>query len=115
MTQRRAALTQLRRWGTLILLAGLPLAAAPAAVPSAAQARVVDCDVFAYYPNIKITSARNMTCKQAAREMRRHKRPITRTFKTPGGFRCTRVSGGELGGQWRCVRGGKAFRFDFGD
>jgi hypothetical protein len=30
-------------------------------------------------------------------------------------YRCTRVSGGQFGGQWRCVRGAKAYRLEFGD
>ena len=86
-----------------------------AIVPPAAPAAVVDCSVFAHYPNVKITSARNMTCAAAARDMRRYRRPIFRRFRTPGGFRCVRVSGFELGGQWRCVNGARAYRFDFGD
>jgi hypothetical protein len=77
--------------------------------------RVVDCNAFAHYPNTKVSSARNMTCRQAVRELRRHNGPISRSFRTPGGFRCTRVSGGDLGGQWRCVKGARAFRFEFGD
>ncbi len=57
----------------------------------------------------------NMTCQAAKRDMKRHKKGISRTFRTPGGFRCRRVSGGELGGRWRCVKGAKAYRFEFGD
>jgi len=94
------------------------LAAAPslALLPAApAPAAVVDCHTFAHYPNVLISSARNMSCRAARRDMRRYRRPIYRTFTTPGGFRCTRVSGMALGGQWRCVRGSRAYRFDFGD
>ncbi|MDQ5807164.1 MAG: hypothetical protein M3320_00655 [Actinomycetota bacterium] len=89
--------------------------ALPAAVPTAAPAAVVDCNTWAFYPNLKISSARNMTCKAAKRDIRRHREGISRTFRTPGGFRCRRVSGTELGGQWRCVKGAKAYRFEFGD
>ena len=56
-----------------------------------------------------------MTCGAAKRDMKRHRKGISRTFRTPGGFRCRRVSGGELGGQWRCVKGAKAYRFALGD
>jgi hypothetical protein len=76
---------------------------------------VRDCHTYAYFPNVLISSARNMSCRAARREMRRYRRPIRRTFRTPGGFRCFRVSGGRLGGQWRCVKGARAFRFEFGD
>jgi hypothetical protein len=64
---------------------------------------------------VLITSARNMTCGAAKHDMRRYHGAIYRHFTTPGGFRCSRVSGGSLGGQWRCVRRARAYRFDFGD
>jgi hypothetical protein len=88
-----------------------------ASVSPAAQAPEVvrDCHVFVHYPNMVISSARNMTCRAAAQEMRRYRGSIHRRFRTPGGFLCGRVSGGRLGGQWRCVKGGRAFRFEFGD
>ena len=87
-----------------------------AAKPRARAAEVHDCNHWAYYPNLRISSARNMSCRVARGEMRRYKRPIYRAFTTPyRRFRCVRVSGGRLGGQWRCTRGSRAFRFDFGD
>jgi hypothetical protein len=86
-----------------------------ALVISAAPADVVDCNSWASYPNIKISSARNMTCRAAVLEMRRYRGQIFRRFRTPAGFTCSRVSGGQFGGQWRCVRVNRAFRFDFGD
>jgi hypothetical protein len=82
---------------------------------SASPAGVVGCHVFAHYPNVLISSARNMTCRAAAKEMRRYRKSIFRRFRTPGGFVCTQVSGVSLGGQWRCARGRQAFRFEFGD
>lgn len=88
----------------------LHLAARPAAA-----SRVVSCHRWASYPNVLISSARNMTCRAAARDMRRTRKGISRHFRTAGGFRCSRVSGGALGGQWRCVRGDRAYRFEFGD
>ena len=82
---------------------------------SASPANVVDCNSWASYPNIKISSARNMTCRAAVVEMRRYRGQIFRRFRTPGRFTCSRVSGGNFGGQWRCVRATQAFRFEFGD
>jgi hypothetical protein len=76
---------------------------------------VVDCNAWASYPNIKISSARNMTCRAAVLDMRRYRGQIFRRFRTPGGFACARVSGGNLAGQWRCVSGAKAYRFEFAD
>ena len=81
----------------------------------ARAAWVRDCRTWVYYPNLYISSVRNMSCRAARREMRRYRRPIYRRFRTPGGFRCLRVSGGRFGGQWRCVKGARAFRFEFGD
>jgi hypothetical protein len=83
--------------------------------PAAARpADVVDCNHWASFPNLKISSARDMTCRAAVREMRSYRGNISRRFRTPGGFRCSRVSGGPLGGQWRCARAPRAFRFEFG-
>jgi hypothetical protein len=47
--------------------------------------------------------------------MRQYDGPIYRRFTIPSGFYCYRVSGTSLGGQWRCVKESRAFRFDFGD
>ena len=79
-----------------------------------ASAAVVSCHAHADF-NLLVTSARNMTCAAAARELRRYRGSIAFRFRTPGGFGCYRVSGSRLGGQWRCVRGRQAFRFEFGD
>ena len=81
----------------------------------AADAKVRNCHSWASYPNVLISSARNMKCKTAKKDMRRYKGSIKKHFTTPGGFHCHRVSGGRLGGQWRCVKGRKAYRFEFGD
>jgi hypothetical protein len=81
----------------------------------ARAARVRDCHAWVYYPNLYVSSVRNMSCRSAKREMRRYRRPIYRRFRTPGGFQCYRVSGTRLGGQWRCRKGARAFRFEFGD
>jgi hypothetical protein len=79
-----------------------------------ASAFVRDCARPQTFSNVVVSSVRNMSCSAARTVMRRHNRPISRSFVTSG-FRCTRVSGGALGGQWRCVRGVQAFRFEFGD
>jgi hypothetical protein len=94
------------------------VAVAAAVVPAtAAQARagVVDCHTWASYPNVLVSSARNMTCSAARKDMRRYRGSISRRFKTPGGFRCAQVSGVPEGGQWRCVKGTRAYRIEFGD
>lgn len=88
--------------------------ASSAGTAGAGQRGVVGCH-YAVDFNLVVSSARNMSCRAAGRELRRYKKSISRRFRTPGGFVCSRVSGGTFGGQWRCVRGGQAFRFEFGD
>ncbi|MDQ3647629.1 MAG: hypothetical protein M3433_03405 [Actinomycetota bacterium] len=100
----------------LVLAALLCVAPAATAGLAARTARVIDCRHWAFYPNVMISSARGMKCRTAVRVMRRHRGSIDYSFRIRGGWRCRRVSGMELGGQWRCRRrGGKAFRFEFGD
>jgi len=99
----------------VVCLIGLTIASTAAGSAAGAADAVRDCHLFVRYPNTLISSVRNMTCRAAQREMRRYRGSIHRRFRTPGGFRCGRVSGGPLGGQWRCVRGAQAFRFEFGD
>ena len=93
---------------TVVALLG---AAAPA---DAAPLKLRSCDTRADF-NLHISSARNMFCRTARRDLRRHRGPIAFHFRTPGGFRCTRVSGNALAGQWRCVKRRKAYRFEFSD
>ena len=86
-----------------------------AAVPAeAAPMKLRDCNTRADF-NLLISSARNMFCRTARRDLRRHRAPIAFRFRTPGNFRCMRVSGNALAGQWRCVKGRKAYRFEFSD
>ena len=98
------------------VIATASAAACLLAVGGAAEAgaAVRSCNAEAG-PTVVISSARNMTCGRAKRDMARYRGSISRRFKTPGGFHCTRVSGGRLAGQWRCVKGAKAYRFDFSD
>ncbi len=84
--------------------------------PPAASAEVHDCNHWVHYPNMKISSARNMSCRRARGEMRCDPQPTRYRFTTRcRRFRCVRVSGMPLGGQWRCTKGRRAFRFEFGD
>jgi hypothetical protein len=85
------------------------------AIGFASPSGVVDCHVYVRYPNTLISSARSMSCRAAAQDMRNYRGQISRRFRTPGGFLCSRVSGGQFGGQWRCVSGAKAYRFEFRD
>jgi hypothetical protein len=108
----------LRRWLALVsAAAALLIAAAAHAEPRAtAEASFVrDCHVYAFYPSVLISSVRNISCHKARHEMRRYRKPIYRTFTTPGGYYCYRVSGRRYGGQWRCVKGNRAWRFEFSD
>src|SRR4051812_43772010 len=93
----------------------LTAAVVAVAAPTAAQASVVNCNTYSDFPNTKISSARNMTCTAAVSVMKAYKGNIARTFAAPQGFRCTRVSGSQFAGQWRCTKGVKAFRFEFKD
>ena len=93
---------------TVVVLLG---AALPA---EAAPVKLRDCNTRADF-NLLISSARNMFCRTARRDLRRHRAPIAFRFRTPGNFRCMRVSGNALAGQWRCVKGHKAYRFEFSD
>jgi hypothetical protein len=102
----------MRTRAALMTMIGVVLAAA--APSAAAPSRVRDCAAKADF-NLEIFSARNMSCRAAKRDLRRHKGSIGFRFRTPGGFRCTRVSGNALAGQWRCVKGRKAYRFEFSD
>jgi hypothetical protein len=100
---------------SLSLCAAAAVAAVLTLVPAgAAQAKVVDCSVYAKVPNTKISSARGMTCAEAANVMKAYRGQIGRTFVAQH-FRCTQVSGSQFGGQWRCVQGARAFRFEFKD
>ncbi len=98
---------------TILVLAVLALAAGAAAGAGPAAAAVRECSAKVDF-NLKISSARNMTCTRARTVMRGYKGSIKRRFST-GGFACARVRGTNLSGQWRCVRGRRAFRFEFSD
>jgi hypothetical protein len=96
-----------------ILVTGV-IAAAAVTLPAPAGAAVRDCSKSVDF-NLEISSARNMSCKAAKREQKSYRGSIKKHFNTPGGFHCSRVSGTRLGGQWRCVKGSRAYRFEFAD
>lgn len=96
----------------LTTLAVLAAAALPAAAPAAS---VVTCSSYADEPNLLISSARGLSCASATSVMKAYRGEISRRFKAPRGFTCTRVHGVSTGGQWRCVNGKRAFRFEFKD
>jgi hypothetical protein len=84
------------------------------ATTTPAAAQVVDCHTYSDYPNTMISSARGLTCAAATKIMKSYRGDISRTF-TVRTYRCSQVSGSQYGGQWRCVHGAKAFRFEFKD
>ena len=74
---------------------------------------VLDCPVTGAEPNLSDLSVRNMGCAEAVGVIGDFS-SIYQSFSVRG-FSCTRISGGELAGAWRCVQGTRAFRFDFAD
>lgn len=92
------------------MLIALPIPVPPVATAAA----VVDCHSYSDYPNTLISSARGLSCAAATKVMKSYKGDISKTFKVQA-FRCGQVSGSQYGGQWRCVSGAKAFRFEFKD
>ena len=98
---------------TALAMAALALLG-PVVPAEASPARLRSCAVQVDF-NLRVSSARNMRCRTAGRDLRRHKGSIATHFRTPGGFRCRRVSGSALAGQWRCVKGRKAYRFEFSE
>ena len=59
-------------------------AASGALAAGAAPAGVVGCHHHADF-NLLVSSARNMSCTAAKRELRRYRGSISRSFRTPGG------------------------------
>jgi hypothetical protein len=79
----------------------------------AAQEVVLDCPVDGPEGNFYNLSVRNMNCSEAISAMGSIT-DFSSSF-TVAGFSCGQVSGATPGGQWRCVQGRRAFRFDWGD
>ena len=98
----------------LVALAVMAAALVPAAGAGAAPTEVTRCNDPVDF-NVVIGLVRNMRCRNAVLEMKRYHSSIRYRFTTPHGFHCKRASGTSLGGDWRCVRRSKVFRFAFGD
>ena len=83
----------------------------------ASGASVVTCDTRVYPGDtpVFVTSARNLTCRAAARQQRRHRWTGANRFTTPGGYRCAPSGRGAIGYQLRCVKGSRAYRIEFED
>ncbi|WP_028721558.1 hypothetical protein [Patulibacter americanus] len=95
---------------------------------SSASATVVTCDTDTYdtqSPNAlsamtSVTSARGLSCGQALRVVRRNARKAGMTAYREGGrfrlgaYRCTNTFHENELYLARCVRGGKAFRLNYG-
>src|SRR5438132_211069 len=67
-----------------LVLGVMTFAGGSAAHGTAQEARVVGCHARADF-NLLISSARNMSCRKAKRELRRQKGSIAPRFRTPGG------------------------------
>jgi hypothetical protein len=103
----------------LPILAAVAATAALAPAASAdpvtgGTAAVIDCAARVDY-NAYVSSARGMSCRAAAKDLRRYRGVLRQRFSTPGGFSCYQVSGIDIAGQWRCVKGSRAYRFEFQD
>lgn len=73
-----------------------------------ADARVRNCEIVDGSVAAVVTSARNMTCRAAARDIRRSK---YRTHeRTVGGFRCASTGRPYF---WRCTKGRQAYRWNY--
>ena len=81
---------------------------------SSAQARVRGCRVLVEETQL-VTSARNMSCASAARDLRLTGYKAERSYRSHGGFHCRRLSGTDLSNTVRCERGVRAYRYAFGD
>ena len=101
---------------SLVVLAMAVGAKAAPAVPPRSASSVATCNtrVYANGP-VYVTSARNLTCRQAKREQARYTWTGGNRFTTPGGYRCQPSGRGATGYQIRCVKGARAYRIEFED
>jgi hypothetical protein len=96
-----------------VLPAGV-LAAMTVGAIAAPLASAEACDSF-QGDNVAISSAKNLSCAKAKKEMDRYTGSISKNFSTPGNFKCKRKSGSKLSGTWKCTKGDKSFKFVFSD
>jgi hypothetical protein len=91
-------------------------AVAVGAAPAASAWSVVTCKTRVYAGGpVYVTSARNLTCRQAKRQQARDKWTGKNSFTTPGGYRCGPSGRGAVGYQIRCVKASKIYRIEFQD
>jgi hypothetical protein len=85
--------------------------ASSVSMPPAHTARVVSCrNSLVVYGLIFVTSARNMSCASAIREERTTMRHSLR--RTKHGFVCRPLD--RRHDHWRCVKGNRAYRWEYG-
>lgn len=58
-----------------------------------------------------VTTVRNMPCGLAVADLTGYRRAFAVSFRTPGGFTCTRTYRRARGGGFRCADGTRAYRF----
>lgn len=89
---------------------------AACALVSPASAAVSDCSTSVYGTSLVITSVRDMSCAQAAADQRRSRQCCLPRFRSAGGFRCSiSINRGLYAAQFRCVRGSRAYRFEYSE
>lgn len=81
----------------------------------ARAARVVSCrNTHLAYGLIFVTSARNMSCAAAIREERTTRGQSSASMqRTKHGFVCRPLD--RRHNHWRCVKGNKSYRWEYGD
>ena len=97
------------------LAACFAFAALTVALPE--RAAVIDCEAPAKRL-IEVTSVRSTTCLAARQDIDSFVDAFAPTFKTPGGYTCTRTlqheSQDPIESSWRCVMANRAYRFSRG-
>ncbi len=80
------------------------------AAPSGARIALLDC--AAQGPTkTTVTSVLNMPCGAAVQDLTAYGRPFALSFRTPGGFACTRTVRQSRRASYRCVSGPRVYRF----
>ena len=94
-----------------IAIAVLALAAGAAwAAPSGARIARLDCT--AQGPSrTTVTSVLNVPCGVAVQDLTAYGRPFAISFRTPGGFACTRTVRESRRASYRCVSRARVYRF----
>lgn len=87
--------------------------------PQTPAVQVIDCkDVLPPSDsNQLVHSTRNMSCQAASDDIHapRGGGDPTQGFTTVGGFSCSQISGGQMGGNLRCTNGNRAYQVTWGD